>query len=167
MRRSPNPIAILPVDDGASPMVDTRRLLVVSLIALLIAACSSPSQPGAADTASVEVTLEDFAVKPATDSIPAGNVTFRATNAGRYGHALMVAKTDLELAELPSTATGMLDPRAPGIEVVGEIDGMAPGGSGEVTVPLAPGKYILVCNIYDDNGAHFRQGMSAAFTVTG
>ena len=165
--RSRKPIAIVPVGDGASPIADTRRWLVVSLIALVIAACSNPSQPAAADTASVEVTLEDFAVEPAPDSVPAGNVTFQATNAGRYGHALMVAKTDLELAALPSTATGMLDPRAPGIEVVGEIDGMAPGGSGEVTVTLAAGKYILLCNIYDDNGAHFRRGMLTAFTVTG
>ena len=148
-------------------MRSRKPIAIVSLIALVIAACSNPSQPGAADTASVEVTLEDFAVKPAPDSVPAGNVTFRANNAGpRYGHALMVAKTDLELAALPSTSTGMLDPRAPGIEVVGEVEGMAPGGSGEVTVTLAAGKYILLCNIYDDNGAHFRRGMLTAFTVT-
>jgi uncharacterized cupredoxin-like copper-binding protein len=146
--------------------VSTRRCLIVSVIALAISACSSPSRTGATDTASVEVTLEDFAVKPATDSVAAGNVTFRATNAGRYGHELMLAKTDLDLAALPSTSTGMLDQTAAGIEVVGEVDGMAPGASGEVTVTLAAGKYILLCNIYDDNGAHFRRGMLTAFTVT-
>jgi uncharacterized cupredoxin-like copper-binding protein len=145
----------------------TRRFLVVSVIACAIAACSSQSQTAATDTAQVEITLEDFAVKPATDSVASGNVTFRATNAGpSYPHELKVVKTDLDPAALPSLSTGMLDQRGAGVEVVAAIEPMTAGASGELTVALAAGKYILLCNIYDDAGAHFRQGMRTAFTVT-
>ena len=113
------------------------------------------------------VTLEDFAVKPATNSVAAGNVTFHVTNAGpRYPHQLMVVKTDLDPAALPTNVTGMFDKSGAGVEFVGETDGMTNGDSGELTVTLAAGEYILLCNIYDDNGAHFEQGMQTAFTVT-
>jgi len=148
-------------------MINMRRLFVVSLI-VAITACSSPSQTGATDTASVAVTLEDFAVKLATDSVAAGDVTFRVTNAGpSYPHELKVVKTDLDLAALPTTLTGMLDQTAAGVEVVAEIDEMTEGESGDLSVTLAAGKYILLCNIYDDAGAHLQQGMLTSFTVTG
>ena len=148
-------------------MVNTRRSLVVWVIVLVIAACSSPSQTGATDTAAVEVTLEDFEVKPATESVAAGNVTLRVTNAGpSYPHELKVVKTDLDLAALPSLSTGMLDQRGAGVDVVAEIEPMAAGESRELRVTLVAGKYILLCNVYDDAGAHFRQGMLTAFTVT-
>ena len=151
-----------------SPFVRLSRFLVVPVIALAIPACSSPSQTGATDNAAVEVTLEDFAVKPATDSVAAGNVTFQVANAGpRYPHELKVLKTDLEPAALPTGSTGMLDERGAGIELVGEVAGMAEGESGQLSVTLAAGNYILVCNVYDDNGAHFQQGMLTSFTVTG
>ena len=146
--------------------MNTHRCLVVSVIALALAACASPSETGTTTTSAVEVTLEDFAVKPAQDSVAAGNVTFRATNAGPSGHELMVVKTDLDPGALPTTSTGMLDPRGAGVELVAETEGMPAGESGELTVTLAAGKYSLLCNIYDDAGAHFRQGMLTAFTVT-
>ena len=113
------------------------------------------------------VTLEDFAVKPATDSVASGNVTFLVANAGpSYPHELRVVKTDLDPAALPTTSTGMLDQTGEGVEVVAKIAPMAEGGSGELTVNLAAGNYLLVCNVYDDAGAHFQQGMQTAFTVT-
>ena len=148
-------------------VVPTLRFLVVSVIALAMVACSGPSRTGATDTAPVEVTLEDFAVKPASASVAAGNVTFRASNAGpSYPHELVVVTTDLDLAALPSLSTGMLDQRGAGVEVVAEIDAMTPGDSGELTVTLAAGRYVLLCNVYDDAGAHFGRGMVTAFTVT-
>ena len=133
---------------------------------MALAACASPNETGTTATSAVEVTLEDFAVRLAQGSVPAGEVTFRATNAGPSGHELMVIKTDLDPAALPTTSTRMLDPRGAGVELVGETEGLPVGESGELTVTLASGKYILLCNIYDDAGAHFGQGMLTAFTVT-
>jgi hypothetical protein len=150
-----------------SDVVRTRRILIVLLVASALAACSGTGQPDATGTAAVEVTLEDFAVKPVTDSVGAGAVTFRVTNAGpSYPHELKVVKTDLDLAVLPTTPTGMLDQRGAGIDVVAEVDAMAEGANGEITVTLEAGNYVLLCNVYDDAGAHFQQGMLTAFTVT-
>jgi uncharacterized cupredoxin-like copper-binding protein len=38
--------------------------------------------------------------------------------------------------------------------------------SGALAVTMAPGTYILVCNVYNDSGAHYQLGMASAFTVT-
>ena len=150
-----------------SHAVSACRFLFALVLTLAVTACSSPSQTRATEMASVAVTLEDFAVKPAADSVASGTVTFLITNAGpSYPHELKVVKTDLDPAALPTTSTGMLDQGGAGVELVGEIDGMSEGDSAELTVALTAGKYILLCNIYDDAGAHFQQGMQTSFTVT-
>ena len=41
------------------------------------------------------------------------------------------------------------------------------GETQEVTVDLAAGSYVLICNIFnaDENEAHYMEGMRTAFTV--
>jgi uncharacterized cupredoxin-like copper-binding protein len=156
----------------------TRRLLAaVSVIALAIAACSSAqsspslaaaaaSQAGATGGTAVAVKLEEWTVKPATDSVAAGNVTFEVTNAGpNNAHEFVILKTELDPAALPTGSSGIVSETAAGIEVLGEIEDMAIGANRKLTVPLAAGKYALVCNLYDA-GAHYKAGMWTAFTVT-
>ena len=52
------------------------------------------------------------------------------------------------------------------MEVVDEIEDI-PVGETQVTVDLAAGSYVLICNIYseDENEAHYAEGMRIAFTV--
>lgn len=100
-------------------------------------------------------------------SIPAGNVTFGVTNAGpRYGHEFLVVKTDLDPAALPIRSNGVLRESEAGIEVVDQIPGIEVGGTQELMVSLAEGKYVLVCNVYDDTGSHLARGMLTTLTVT-
>ncbi len=169
-----------------SPVVPAHRFVaIVAALGLAVAACSSsqstPSSvaSGTSQTATSEtteaaeaietavaVTIEEWAVRPATDSIPAGNVTFGVTNAGpRYGHEFLVVKTDLDPAALPIRSNGVLRESEAGIEVVDEI-GIEVGATRELIATLAAGKYVLLCNIYDDAGSHLSQGMLTVLTVT-
>lgn len=156
-----------------------RALAAVSVIALAIAACStgtgspspaaaSPSVAGGEGT-TIQVALQEWSVLPASDSAPAGNVTFQVTNTGPEDeHELVVLKTDLDPGALPVDANGAVTEGGEGIVVVDEIEDVAVGATPELTVPLSAGKYVLLCNIYDETEkeAHYKMGMRTAFTVT-
>jgi len=149
------------------------------MVALGIAACSgagatpspaagSPS-PVAAGGA-IEVKLQEWSVLPASDSAPAGSVTFQVTNTGPEDvHEFVVVKTDLDPGSLPTEETGAVSEAGTGLEVIGEIEDVAVGSTQELTVTLAPGKYVLLCNIYDETEkeAHYKMGMRTPFTING
>ena len=156
-----------------------HALAAVSVIALAIAACStgttSPSpaeatpDAGGGTATTVAVTLQEWSVLPASDSAPAGSITFQVTNTGPEDvHEFVVLKTDLDPGALPVDANGAVTEEGEGIEVVDEIEDLAVGASQELTVTLAAGKYVLLCNIYSDTEkeAHYKMGMRTAFTVS-
>ncbi|MEO6295424.1 MAG: hypothetical protein ABIP01_06780 [Candidatus Limnocylindria bacterium] len=151
-----------------------RRLGVV-LVSLSLAAigCSaatvSPSGASGGDATTVAVTLQEWAVLPASDSVPAGEVTFTVANEGPVDvHEFVVLRTDLDPADLPTDEHGAVTEAGEGIEVIDEIEDIAVDASGEVTVTLEAGSYILLCNIYDEgeDEAHYTMGMRVAFTAT-
>jgi uncharacterized cupredoxin-like copper-binding protein len=164
----------------------------VSLALAGLAACSSsgagasaaPSTaPSAADAASaspadaagaggtVDVVLQEFAVLPSVPSIGHGSVTFNATNTGpEDAHEMVVFKTDLGLHDLPASAEGKVDEEGAGLTFIGEIEEFEPGKTGTGTFDLAPGRYVLVCNIVQDEPdgskeSHYIQGMEVEFIV--
>ena len=47
------------------------------------------------------------------------------------------------------------------IDLIDEVEDLAPGTSSSLDVNLDAGAYVLVCNL----PAHYEQGMFAAFTV--
>ena len=156
-----------------------RALAALSVIALAIAACSSgtasPSPAAASPSAAggtgttVAVALQEWSVLPASDSVPTGSVTFQVTNTGPEDvHEFVVLKTDLDPGALPIDANGAVTEAGEGMVVVDEIEDVAVGATAELTVALAAGKYILLCNIYDETEkeAHYKMGMRTAFTVT-
>ena len=160
-------------------MPELRVLAAVPLIALAIAACStgttSPSPAAASPSAAggtgttVAVALQEWSVLPASNSVPTGSVTFQVTNAGPADvHEFVVLKTDLDPGALPVDANGAVTEEGAGIEVVDEIEDVAVGATPELTVTLAAGKYVLLCNLSRDTEkeAHYKMGMRTAFTVT-
>ena len=156
-----------------------RALAAVSLIALAFAACStgttSPSpaeaSPGAGGGAAttVAVTLQEWSVLAAPASAPAGSVTFQVTNTGPEDvHEFVVLKTDLDPGALPVDANGAVtDSGDSAVDPQREIEDVAVGTTQELTVDMAAGKYVLLCNIYDetDKEAHYTMGMRTGFTV--
>jgi len=133
--------------------------------ALVLPACGD----GQGESSTVDVTLEEFAVTPSESSVPAGSVTFNATNEGPDDdHELVVILTDLSLEALPTNDDGSANEDGEGVEAIGEIEEFPPGETQSATFDLEAGNYVLICNIYDpdEDEAHYQEGMRVAFTVT-
>ena len=157
-------------------MVSKRIWRMVGLIAagsLALVGCTSggatPSPvAGGGEATTVAVTLQEWAVVPAADSAPAGEVTFEVTNDGPEDiHEFVVLRTDLVPADLPVDENGVVSEEGEGIEVIDEIEDIPVDASEDLTVSLDAGSYVLLCNIWseDEGEAHYQTGMRVAFTV--
>ncbi len=146
----------------------------VAALSLVAAGCSDDDEGG--ETAAtgggttVDVTVQEFAVIPASSSAPAGDVTFDVTNKGPDDtHEFVVFKTDLAPDALPTAADGSVDEEGEGVELIDEIEDIAVGDTPTLTVSLDAGSYVFICNIVEEEGgetiAHYQQGMRVAFTV--
>lgn len=111
--------------------------------------------PVAAEAGDTSDTVQFLKVSPAT--VAAGPVTFTLTNNGTKNHEMVVLKTDTPYDQLEIGA----DDRVSEDTSVGEIGEIKAGTTGTVTLDLAPGSYVLVCNI----AKHYGQGMQGSFTV--
>lgn len=90
-----------------------------------------------------------------------GEVTFVATNTSEIQeHEMIIIPISDVTAALPyNTDSERLDEDAAGS--IGEVSETAPGKTGEVTVTLEPGIYMLACNI----AGHYAMGMWTLITV--
>ena len=166
-------------------MIQRRgRWVAISMVVgltLMAAACGDDDEGGTTATTggatgetgggtTVDVTVQEFAVLPAQDSAPAGDVTFNVTNTGPEDtHEFVVFKTDLEPDALPTAPDGSVDEEGEGVELIDEIEDIAVGDTPTLTVSLDAGSYVLICNIVEDEGdetiVHYQQGMRTGFTV--
>jgi uncharacterized cupredoxin-like copper-binding protein len=136
----------------------------VAVLALVSAGCSGDEET------TVDVTVQEFAIIPASSSAPAGDVTFDVTNEGPDDvHEFVVFKTDLAPDALPTVADGSVDEEGEGVELIDEIEDIAVGDTPTLTVTLDVGSYVFICNIVEEEDgetiAHYQQGMRVAFTV--
>ena len=146
-------------------MARPRSWLLVMLLALALPACDGDDEGG-----TVEVGLSEFAVAVSPASVAPGPVTFEATNDGPNDpHELVVVRTDLGPADLPTSEDGSYDESAEGAELIDEIEEFDPGTTESITLDLDEGSYVLLCNLVEEEGgeleAHYALGMRATFTV--
>ena len=162
------------------------RSSVVIVLGLALAGCSSGDGAGgsATDTSGtpatsagasgggaatdVNVTLQEWSVVPETTTLSAGAIHFAVSNVGPDDeHEFVVIRTDTPAGSLPTVDTGAVDEDAAGLEVVDEVEELSVGSDGELTVDLAPGHYVLLCNIYNEDEAesHYQYGMRTDITV--
>jgi uncharacterized cupredoxin-like copper-binding protein len=160
-----------------------RRSWQRSLIVLLgtscligLAACSSNDDEGEAAASSaatcdeispaamggVEATEKDFAIALSPSEAPAGDVTFDIKNEGPQTHEFVVFKTNLDPADLPTNDDGTVDEEGAGVKHIDEVEDIATCTSESLSVSLAAGNYVIICNLPD----HYASGMHTAFTVT-
>jgi uncharacterized cupredoxin-like copper-binding protein len=133
----------------------TRRLLVlIGAVALLVSGCGGGGGIG--------VTLSDYKIEPAETSASAGDVTFDVTNEAEQTHEFVVIKTDLPEDQLPTDEKGDVSETGEGMEIVDEIEDVEAGSTQSLTVNMAAGSYVFICNL----PGHYRQGMHASFTVS-
>lgn len=100
-------------------------------------------------------------MKLSTDTVPAGEVTFKVTNtSGEQVHEMLVVPLPADGKGLPySEKDARFDEDGAGS--LGEVEELDPGKSGELTLRLKPGKYALACNIPN----HYADGMWTEITV--
>jgi len=91
-------------------------------------------------------------------SMKAGKIKIGVRNLGTTEHSFEVLKTDLAPDKLPVDGASA---KAKEDGKVGEIKSIAAGKSAAVTLDLAPGKYVFICNI----AGHYQLGMHTGFTV--
>ena len=129
------------------------------LMAGFLAACSgTPAAP--ATVAPITIELKSFSLTPSATTAKAGDVTFMVTNtATEDKHEFVVIKTDLAADKLPVGGEKTVDEEA--LQVIDEVEEMDPGKSGTLTVNLAAGHYVLICNVEE----HYEKGMYTDFTV--
>jgi uncharacterized cupredoxin-like copper-binding protein len=140
-------------------MVRTR--LVVTLACVLSVAtvgCSSNGSPGATGDG-ITGTQQDFSITLSPTSFAAGDVTFNVTNQGPSTHEFVIVKSDQDPGSFP-----VEDGEVPEdtLDVVDEIEDIAPNTSQALTVSLDAGSYVVMCNQPD----HYQQGMHTGLTVT-
>jgi uncharacterized cupredoxin-like copper-binding protein len=139
---------------------------VIAVLALVAGACGDDD--GGEETGAIAITLQEFAIIPSPAQAAAGDVTFDATNEGPDDvHEFVVFATDLAPEALPTVEDGSVDETGEGVELQGEIEDIAVGDTQSVTIDLAAGNYVLICNIYEaaEQESHYQEGMRVAFTV--
>jgi uncharacterized cupredoxin-like copper-binding protein len=99
-------------------------------------------------------------IKLSKKTAKAGEVTFKVTNGSK--------ETVHEMLVVPAPANGELPYDAQEAKFdedkagsLGEVEELEPGKSGELTLNLKPGKYLLSCNVAN----HYANGMWTMFTV--
>ena len=127
-------------------------------VGLLLAACGGAQQAGAPAGSQVIVEMTDYKVTVNVASVKAGSTKIGVRNLASQMHSFEVLKTDLPHDKLPIDGVSA---KAKEDGKVGGIESIAPGGSASVTLDLAPGKYVLICNV----AGHYQLGMHISFTV--
>jgi uncharacterized cupredoxin-like copper-binding protein len=126
---------------------------------MLASGCGS-SGPAPAAAQLVAVHEADFKIS-ATHASTAGEVDFRVHNGGPDQHEFIVVRS--ESGQLPLRSDGVtIDEDA--IEKA-EVGALEPGESGSIRdlrVHLAPGRYVLFCNMT----GHYMGGMHSTLVVS-
>ncbi len=110
----------------------------------------------------VDVREVSFRIRMSQTTAQAGPVTFHIVNgAGDMLHEFIIFQTDNPAEELPTSMDGRVVEDA--MTIVAAAEDIPPGYSRNITVNLAAGHYVMICNL----PGHYEQGMRIDFTVTG
>ena len=120
-------------------------LALAVMLTAIAAACGGPGAPSGSPTpvpsGVVALDAKEYAFSPAALTVPAGPARFSLRNAGSLEHEFELFSGD---------------------KLVGEIKGLTPGLTRDVTVTLAAGDYTFVCKL----SGHDQLGMKGTLTVT-
>jgi len=132
--------------------------LAVAVGAVVAAGCGSQTE-SAGSAAVVGVTERDFAVL-VPKRVPAGDVVLRVRNRGPGSHELLVVKAPS--SDLPFRSDGLtVDEDSLSRDEAGVLEPDLPGVVRNLRVHLAPGRYVLFCNM----SGHYLGGMHAELVV--
>jgi uncharacterized cupredoxin-like copper-binding protein len=136
--------------------------LVLAALALAVPLTVASRHEPAPRGTPVNVRLEDFKVRQDAAVVPSGTVSFRILNQGPTTHQLIVVRTDLAPDKLPLQRDGLtVNEDAPGIDLLDEVGGLDIDDRQTLVLRLAPGNYVLYCNLE----GHYLGGMHASLAV--
>jgi uncharacterized cupredoxin-like copper-binding protein len=144
----------------------TAIAALVCCVAAAGGACGGDDEPKASaktttGAPALKVTEKEFAIALDSTSVPAGAIRVTAHNAGTVEHELVAFKTDLPLDQLPVNGAEV-DEEGEGITHIDpEAEDIAPGTAKTITLHLAAGRYVVLCNV----PTHYAAGMRAELTV--
>jgi uncharacterized cupredoxin-like copper-binding protein len=143
-----------------------KRTMVLAPLAaatLFGAACGAdaPDGAGTASNGAIGATLDDSTISLAAGSAPAGGVSFAIANDGSTVHEFEVLRTELAADSLP-VDSGVVQTSAQGIEIVDEVEEIAPGTTTTLSVDVDADAYVIICNL----PGHYDAGMATSFAVT-
>jgi uncharacterized cupredoxin-like copper-binding protein len=149
--------------DGIRPIrlpvlqLSTAAIGVAMTFALSACAGGQPGEGAAARV--VRITERDFRIS-APQEMSSGNIVFKVKNRGPDAHELLVVRA--EDGQLPLRADGLtVNEEAVKHAEVGVLEPGQPGGLRELQAHLAPGRYVLFCNM----SGHYLGGMRAILVV--
>jgi plastocyanin len=116
-----------------------RTVLAALLLGLAVGGCAHPVSAGVGGT--VRVALNEYRLNPASIRARAGSLTVVATNLGRLAHNLVVSRGGVTQATMKP---------------------IGPGQSGQLTVTLVPGTYLIGSTLLSDEAL----GLYGHVTVT-
>jgi uncharacterized cupredoxin-like copper-binding protein len=135
-----------------------------------VESAAAPETAAPADTAAAsgEVTvitaeLDEWTVV-LSGPVPAGMVQFDVTNIGEFPHELVILSGKYDEMAQDDTKAVIVDQLAPG-QLLDEVETLAPGESGTVTLEMAPGHYSLLCNIAFGGSSHVGRGQIVEIDV--
>lgn len=128
---------------------------------------SSPAPAAAAQAAvkpavpskDLRIGMGEFFYSPSTATAAAGKVSINAINQGSVMHELVLARTNLPAGGLPTLADGSVNEEA--LNSPGEIPDVAAGTTKSTKLNLAPGRYVMFCNL----PGHYQGGMYGTVIV--
>jgi uncharacterized cupredoxin-like copper-binding protein len=136
--------------------------LVLAALALAVPLTVARRQEPTPRGTPVDVLLEDFEVRRDAAFVPAGTVSFRILNQGPTTHEVIVVRTDRAPDKLPLQPDGLtVNEDGPGVDFLDEVEGLDIDDRQTLDLRLAPGHYVLYCNLE----GHYLGGMHAALTV--
>jgi len=126
-------------------------------------AASGGAGAGAGAGASLTIKMGDFYFAPKNATAQAGKTTIEAPNEGSVEHELVLFKSNMNPAKLPTDANGDVDEEKLDevAEEAGEVPDVEAGDSKSGEFNLKPGKYVMFCNL----PGHYAQGMYGTLTV--
>ena len=110
----------------------------------------------------VDLSKATMGIKVSQATAPRGVVTFRVTNTSKdtVHEMIVLYLKDPNMPPPYSASDQRIDEDKAGYK--GEVSELQPGKTGNKTLALQPGKYLLVCNI----AGHYAAGMWTEFDVT-
>lgn len=124
--------------------------------------------PVSANSNTVHVLLQEWRMVTDVKTVNAGPVQILVRNGGKETHEIVILRTDKSFDTLPMKMGGGINEEMAG-EVIDEIEDIAPGSDRQLNVMLKPGKYVILCNMVEEEAGgreeHYTMGMRAQLVV--